>query len=142
MNTETKVQQNEAIFRRVIDEVFNQGHYEVLPELFPSEFAEHQFDMAPNRAGLQSKVEWLRSTFPDIHMTVEDITTDGDKVWAMMKCRGTNTVGMMGPPNGKRYEITVFDLVRIEDGKIVEHWGVPDLFAQMAQLGLLPQRQG
>ncbi|MCI0397830.1 MAG: ester cyclase [Chloroflexi bacterium] len=35
--------------------------------------------------------------------------------------------------------ITVFDICRFSDGKIVEHWGVPDRFAVMAQLGLLPQ---
>ena len=47
----------------------------------------------------------------------------------------------MGPPNGKAFEITVIDIARFENGKIVEHWGVPDRFAVMAQLGLLPKKE-
>jgi predicted ester cyclase len=47
----------------------------------------------------------------------------------------------MGPPNGKTFEIAVFDVVRFADGKIVEHWGSPDRFALLAQLGLLPKQQ-
>lgn len=43
----------------------------------------------------------------------------------------------MGPPNGKAFEITVFDLLRFEEGRIVEHWGSPDRYAQLVQLGLL-----
>ena len=45
------------------------------------------------------------------------------------------------PPNGKTFEVAVFDELRFEDGKIVEHWGSPDRFALLAQLELLPQRQ-
>jgi predicted ester cyclase len=43
------------------------------------------------------------------------------------------------PPTGKSFAITVIDICRFENGKIVEHWGVPDRFHQLAQLGLLPQ---
>jgi predicted ester cyclase len=43
------------------------------------------------------------------------------------------------PPTGRSFTITVIDVCRFENGKIVEHWGVPDRFHQMVQLGLLPQ---
>jgi predicted ester cyclase len=58
-----------------------------------------------------------------------------------MTARGTNRGGFMGPPNGKSFKIAVFDVVRFKDGKIVEHWGSPDRFALLVQLGLLPQPQ-
>lgn len=132
-------EKNIAVFRRVIDEVFNQGRFEVLPELFDPAYIEHQFGLNATIPGLQADVEWLRSKFPDLHLTIEDIVAVGDKVWARMTATGTNTVGLMGPPNGKSFEIAVFDEVRLKDGKIVEHWGSPDRFAQMAQLGLLPK---
>jgi predicted ester cyclase len=45
----------------------------------------------------------------------------------------------MGPPNGKTFEITVYDSLRFEDGQIVEHWGTPDRFALLQQLGLMPK---
>jgi predicted ester cyclase len=43
------------------------------------------------------------------------------------------------PPMGRSFAITVMDVCRFENGKIVEHWGVPDRFHQMTQLGLLPR---
>lgn len=133
--------QNQSVFRRVIDEIFNQGNYEVIPELFTPDSTEHQFGLHAGYQGLESDVRFLRGTFPDLHLTIEDMVTSGEMVWARMTARGTNTVGFMGPPNGKSFEITVFDQVRVVNGKIVEHWGSPDRFAQLAQLGLLPKRQ-
>lgn len=70
----------------------------------------------------------------------EEMVADADKVWVRMTARGTNRGGFMGPPNGKPFEIAVFDVCRFEDGQIVEHWGSPDCFALLAQLDLLPKR--
>lgn len=130
---------NEVVLQRVINEAFNQGKFAVLPDLYHPNFVEHQFGLHSTIAGVQEDIEFLRSKFPDFHLTIEDITANGDKVWIRMTARGTNTVGFMGPPNGKSFEITVFDQCRFADGKIVEHWGSPDRFAMMAQLGLIPR---
>jgi len=132
-------EKNIQVFRTVIDEVFNKGNFSVLPDLFESDFKEHQFGLHDTYAGIQADVEFLRRTFPDIHLTIDEMTADGDKVWARMTGRGTNSVGFMGPPNGKTFEITIFDQCRFRNGRIVEHWGSPDRFAQLAQLGLLPK---
>ena len=68
------------------------------------------------------------------------MVADGDKVWARMTGRGTHSTEFMGrPPTGKSFAITVVDICRFENGKIVEHWGVPDRFHMMAQLDLLPR---
>jgi predicted ester cyclase len=51
--------------------------------------------------------------------------------------RGTNTGPFTGQaPTGKKIEIDVIDIARFEDGMMVEHWGVPDRFALLLQLGL------
>jgi len=134
---ETK--QMETVFRRVISEVFNKQNFAVLPELFNPDFIEHQFGLHPTLAGIQADVEFLHTSFPDFSITIDELVTVGDKVWARMTARGTNTGGFMGPPNGKTFSISVFDLVRFENGRIVEHWGSPDRFALIAQLGLLPR---
>jgi len=131
---------NQAAFRRVIEEAFNKGNYNVLREIFNPDFIEHQFGLHPTIEGLQGDIQFLRTDFPDFTLTIKDMVADGDKVWARMTARGTNNVGFMGPPNGKSFKIAVFDQVRFEDGKIVGHWGSPDRFAQMAQLGLLPHQ--
>lgn len=134
-------QRNIETFRRVIDEVFNQGRFQALPELFEPDFIEHQFGLHPTLEGIRQDVETLRRAFGGFHLTIEDVIAGENMVWARMTGRGTNTGGFMGPPNGKSFEITVFDQCRFEDGKIVEHWGSPDRFALLAQLGLLPRPQ-
>ena len=135
MNTE----QNKTAMALVISEGFNKGNFKVLPELYAPDMIEHQFGLHPTIVGLQEDITYLRNAFPDFHLTIEEMTADDDKVWVRMTARGTNTGGFMGPPNGKTFEVAVFDLCRFENGKIVEHWGTPDRFALMAQLGLLPQ---
>jgi predicted ester cyclase len=131
--------QNQEVLRRVIEEGFNKGNYAALDPLFAPSYVEHQFGLKPTLEGLKQDIQQLRHAFPDFHLTIEDIVSDGDKVWIRMTAQGTNHGPFFGPPTGKPMRITVFDICRFEDGKIVEHWGVPDRFAVMAQLGLLPR---
>jgi predicted ester cyclase len=134
-------EQNQAAMREVISEAFNQGHYGVIRKHFNPAFVEHQFGLHPTFEGMQGDIQFLRTAFPDFKLTIEEMVAVDDKVWVRMTARGTNRGGFMGPPNGKSFEITAFDVCRFKDGKIVEHWGSPDRFAMLAQLGLLPQRQ-
>ena len=74
---------------------------------------------------------------------IEDSTATGDKILARIAVRGTQRGPLMGhPPSGRTFAITVIDIARFEDGKMIEHWGVADRFHQMEQLGVLPQPQG
>ena len=76
--------------------------------------------------------------FPDLRLTIEDTTVEGDKVWISMRARGTNNGSIMGkPPTGKKMEIGVFDVCRVKDGKIVEHRGVPDQLGMLEQVGIV-----
>lgn len=129
---------NQEVLRQVIEEGFNKGNYDALDPLFAANYREHQFGLSPTLEGLKQDIQFLRTAFPDLHLTIEDMVADGDKVWMRITAQGTNQGPMLGPPTGKAMTITVFDTCRFEDGKIVEHWGVPDRFAQMVQLGLLP----
>ena len=74
-------------------------------------------------------------------MTVEDLVSspDGAIVWGRLTARGTHR-GRFGPvpPTGRRFEITVVDIMHFRDGKIIEHWGVADRFALMQQLTAQP----
>ena len=132
-------EQNQAVLQRVIEEGFNKGNYEALDPLFAPDYREHQFGLQPTLAGFKQDIQWLRTAFPDLHLTIEDLVADGDKVWIRMTARGTNLGPLVGPPTGKPMTIAVMDVCRFENGMIVEHWGIPDRFAQMVQLGFLPQ---
>jgi predicted ester cyclase len=133
-------EQNKGVFRRVIEEGFNKSDLETLDQYFPARYIEHQFDLPSTLEEFKGSIRYLRDTFAPFNLTIEAMVADGDTVWARMTGRGTDAKGVMGrPPTGRSFEITVIDVCRFEDGKIVEHWGVPDRFHQMAQLGLLPR---
>jgi predicted ester cyclase len=135
-------EQNKEVFRRVIEEGFSNGNLPALDDCFTPTYTEHQFDMPTTVEGLKGSIRFLRDTFAPFSLTIEDMVADGDKVWGRMTGRGTDSKGFMGrPPTGVSFAITVFDVCRFENGKIVEHWGVPDRFHQLAQLGLLPRPQ-
>ncbi len=130
---------NETSYRRLIDEVFNQGRLAVADELIAPGAVEHQRSaMGDGPEGVKRVAGVLRAAFPDFSLTIEDLVVDGDKVWARQRGGGTNLGSFFGkPPTGRKAFIEVFDVCRFEDGKVVEHWGVPDQLGMMFELGLL-----
>ncbi|HXI96568.1 MAG TPA: ester cyclase [Candidatus Acidoferrum sp.] len=131
---------NEAIYRRLIEEGFNQGNLAVVDELMAPDAREHQRGSRDGVEGAKGTINYLRSVFPDFKITIDEVVVSGDKVWARQKGGGTNLGSFAGhPPTGIKAFIDVIDIVRIEDGKIVEHWGVPDQLGMMLQLGHIPQ---
>ncbi|MBK8023998.1 MAG: ester cyclase [Chloroflexi bacterium] len=130
--------ENQEVLRLVIEEGFNRGNYEALDPLFAVGYQEHQFGLGQTLEGFKRDIRYLRAAFPDLHLSIEDMVAVDDKVWVRMTAHGTNLGPMFGPPTGKAITIAVFDVCRFEDGRIVEHWGVPDRFALMAQLDQLP----
>ncbi len=74
---------------------------------------------------------------PDISFTIEDAVEPGDTIWVRVRARGTATGPFFGPPSGRQVDFTVIDGCPVTDGRIAEHWGVPDRFALLAQTGVL-----
>jgi predicted ester cyclase len=130
----------EAVVRRLIEEGFNRGRLEVCDEIAAPDLLEHQSfgpDHAAGAAGVKAVVASLRRAYSDFHLEIQHLAVDGDLVWLHMRGSGTNDGGFMGnPPTGRRMEIDVFDLIRVADGRMVEHWGVPDRLGALLQLGL------
>lgn len=132
---------NEKVFRSIVEEVFNKGNLDFLDEVYDPKYVEHQFGLKPTVQGAKEDFAFLRRAFPDFHMTIEDMIASEDTVWGRMSVTGTNLGPFMGAPTGKRINITVIDVLRFKDGLAVDHWGVPDRFAILAQLELLPKPQ-
>jgi predicted ester cyclase len=131
-------QANVASFRRLIAEGFHGGRAEIVDEICAPDMVEHQDGFASaDREGVKKGIQFLHALAPDIQVSVEAIDAVEDRVWARLRGRGTHGGTLMGGPTGRAFDITVMDLARFHEGRIVEHWGVPDRFAQMMQLGLL-----
>jgi ketosteroid isomerase-like protein len=125
---------NSELFREVIERGFNQGDLTVADEICAHQLTEHEYLAPTDIPGpeiLKSQIQAARSEVAGIVLTIEDMVEDGDKVWARMIARGT------APGSGTPVEMSVIDVCRFEDGKLVEHWGIPDRFAYLHQLGML-----
>lgn len=132
----------ETVYRRVVDEVINGGNYAALDDLATPDFVEHE-EFPPgipqNREGVKQFFSLLRTAFPDQRVTIENLVIQGDMVAARLMATGTHRGDFVGiPPTGKQVSMQVFDLVRIVDGKMTEHWGLSDQFGLLQQLGAIP----
>ena len=81
----------------------------------------------------------LMSGLPDLHITVEDMVAEGDRVVARNTVSGTHHGEYLGlPPTGRRISYDEIFVFRLADGRIVETWGVVDVLSQLKQLGAMP----
>ncbi|CAN5671357.1 MAG: ester cyclase [Actinomycetota bacterium] len=127
---------NVELFRRVIERGFNEGDLSVADEVCAEKFSEHEYLAPTDIPGpeiLKSQIKAARSEVGGLSITIEDIVADGDKVWARMVAKGSDV------RSGTPIEMSVMDVCRFEDGMMVEHWGVPDRFAMLHQIGALPE---
>ena len=130
----------QALARRAYA-IMSGGDLDELDELMVPGFIDHdpEPDQAPGAEGVKEAFRRMRSGFPDLKLTPEAIYTDGDTVIARVRVTGTHKGEYFGiPPTGKSVGITGIDIVRIEDGKAVERWGVFDALTLMQQLGQVP----
>ena len=135
-------EQNKAVVRQVVEEIFNRGNISRADEFLAPDFVERE-DLPPgiprDREGVKQLTIMLRSAFPDFKATIDDIVAEGDKVVIRQTWSGTQKGEWMGiPPTGKTVSFGVIDIIRIAGGKFVEHWGQMDSMGMMQQLGAIP----
>jgi predicted ester cyclase len=137
-NTETTALR---VLRRMLDEGFSTGDDAIVDELCSPDLIEHQFGLAGGGAAaiehVKAAIRDVHAAAPDLRFTIEDAVESGDTIWVRARGVGTATGAFFGPPSGNAVDFTVIDVARVVDGRIVEHWGVPDRFAMLAQTGVL-----
>jgi predicted ester cyclase len=81
----------------------------------------------------------LTTGFSDYYYRLEDVIAEDDKVAVRISEGGVHSGEIIGmPPTGRSFHITAIHILRIENGKIVEHWREQDSMGMMQQLGALP----
>jgi predicted ester cyclase len=77
----------------------------------------------------------LRPALPDLTVEIHDQVAEGDKVTTRKTLRGTHRGELFGiAATGRPIAIEVIDIVRVRDGRYVEHWGINTLPVVLAQL--------
>jgi predicted ester cyclase len=129
---------NKSLLLKLIEEGFNKGNLSVVDEIVSTDMKERQRGSGDGAEGTREVIRTLRRWFPDFNMRMEDVAEVGDKVWMRFRATGTNLGSVLHrSPTGKKMSVDVIDIVRFKDGKIVEHWGIPDQLGMMLQLGLV-----
>lgn len=135
-------EQNKRVKRRLIEEVWNRGNFDVVDELVAGDYVGHSSSSAEDTqgpAGYRQFYAALRRAFPDLTFTVEDQIAEGDRVVTRWSAHGTHEGEFQGiPPTGRRGTITGITIGRIANGKITECWTNADDLGLMRLLGAIP----
>jgi predicted ester cyclase len=118
-------EQSKRFIRRAFEEIINKGNVAVIDELFATDFVDHSgdSDAPPGPARTKQAVIRYLAAFPDLHVTVEDVIFEGDKIVTRETWRGTHQGEFMGiAPTGKSILWTRMHIFRIRGGQIVEEW--------------------
>ncbi len=133
-------EENKAIIRRRVEEIWNSGNLTTADELIVTDYASN--GQAIGREGFKQFVTSVRTAFPDLYFTIEDLIAEGDKVVVRYTGRGTHKGDFSGiPATGKQVIFTGIDLFCIADGKMAEEWLNFDRLGMLQQLGMIPPRQ-
>ncbi|WP_342647450.1 ester cyclase [Mucilaginibacter sp. CSA2-8R] len=135
---EAQTEKNKAVVRRFNEEVIEEGNIDSFNTLMDEHFINHSAPTGADNgpAGMINTFNnILRPAMPDLKVTIYQQVAEGDLVTTRKTISGTQTGELMGiAPSGKKISIDVIDIVRIKNGKYVEHWGINTLPVILAEL--------
>ena len=132
--------ENKNIARKLMEEGWNKGRLNVVDELMSPRCRFHDQVFPSLKEGAENykqHMQTCRSGFPDLHFTIEDTIAERNEVVLHWSARGTQRGTFLGmPATNKTGNVSGTSILRIENGKIVEHWSDWNLLTLMEQLGL------
>ena len=138
-------EENKALLRREIEEVWNKHNPDAVDEFFAPDLVNHSAPpgMPNDREGVKAGLGMFLGAFPDVKVASDFMLAEGDKVAVHFTMRATHTGEWLGiPATGKRINMTGIVIVRIAGGRIAELWTETDQMGMMQQLGLVPAPGG
>ncbi len=132
---------NKALIRRFYEEVFNKKNLAAIDDFFAPGHVDHTLPpgLPVGPEGTKQAIAMTLTAFPDLHLTIEDMIAEGDKVVTWFTTHGTQR-GALGdiPPTGKQVTVSTIEITRIAGGKIVEDSGLDDRLGMLQQLARKP----
>ena len=132
---------NKQLIRTFVEEVINQNRLDRADDLVKEDFIE--LDPLPGqqqgREGLKAVLASLRTAFPDIHWTIHEMVSEGEKVVSRFHWTGTHRAPFLGiPATGKSVRVSGVVIDRLEQGCMADSRILMDTLALMQQLGVIP----
>ena len=136
------LEENKNIVRR-FHELFDRGDISEIEALLAPNCVAYMPGSPPlNRDAFNQMAMVFASSFSDSHMILEDIVAEGNTVFSRGTWSATHVGDFNGiPATGNPIQMTEMTMVRIVDGKIIEHWAQPDMLGLLQQLGVIPVSQ-
>jgi steroid delta-isomerase-like uncharacterized protein len=137
-------QANKEIVLQMYEEVWNRKNLDFVNEAVSPDFKDHppkRFFEVPirGREALYEAAVGFHAGIPDFHDRMIEIVAEGDRVVYLGEITGTHTGTLFGvPASGKSVKILGINYFRLEDGKVVERWGIFDVMGMMQQIGMIP----
>lgn len=134
---------NKELIIRFLQEGFRTGDIDVLRETVSPDFIENEegspFTEEFSIELMSEMMAMLANSITDFEIEIVEVVAEDDRVAVLMTWTGTHTGEFMGmPATGNEISLPVFDLFRVEDGLIMEHWGVTDNLAFGMAFGMIP----
>jgi steroid delta-isomerase-like uncharacterized protein len=126
--------------RRFYEDVVNGEDYDLIDELVAPDVVDHEeFPGIPEgREGVREFFKLMRAAFPDMRVSVEQVFGEGELAAVRTRTTGTHRGEFMGvPATDQSVDFEGIDIVRVVDGRAVEHWGLTDTMTMMQQLGVI-----
>jgi steroid delta-isomerase-like uncharacterized protein len=130
------MQNNVEVYSRVFNAV-NEGDEAALDDLLTEDVVDHNPipGQEPGIPGFKQWIRYVRTAFPDVQVTVQDTISQGDRVAGRVTWQGTHDGPLLGiAGSGKPVRFTAIHIVRFENGKAAEWWGVADLLSALQQI--------
>jgi steroid delta-isomerase-like uncharacterized protein len=135
-------EENTAVVRRFLKEVFEGGNLDLADELFAEDYVLHDPSVPEEvrgQEGIKRYVSMYRSALPDTSFAIEDQIAEGDEVVTRWTGRGTHQGVLMGiAPTGQEVKITGITIDLITGGRVEEEWNRFDQLGMLQQLGVVP----
>ncbi len=117
-------EENKALIQRIFDEALNEHNLSVVDELFAADFVDNATpEQAAGPGGVKAYFQAVRTGFPDMHVTIEDLIAEGDKVVVRTTWHGTHQGHYEGvAPTNKPGSRTLIQIFRIASNRVQEEW--------------------
>jgi steroid delta-isomerase-like uncharacterized protein len=126
-----------TLVKEVFEEVWNKGNLPLVDNYFGADFIDYnqQPGMPDGREGYKAGVNMIRSAFPDIKFSLDQVLSEDSRIALRVTGRGTHNGAFLGlAPTGKKVALESMIFFHIKNGKIAARWGISDLLSVMQQI--------